>query len=367
MSRIEFVLVLGFLWVAQPAVATDFVVTRYDDPPPAGCLVADCSVREALIAANASADADRILLSAGLYTINLPGAGENFAATGDLDIRQSVEVLGVGAGVTRITSVGIGEGLWSGHTPGITIAFRDLTIENTDRGAISATGTTTIERCEVRGSGTTGSTAAVVAGINSALTIRDSAIVATNGTGLLVSQGTATIENATFADSTSAQIGVNVSPQFSCLHCTLTGSGAGQLELTVFESAASFTSTVVVGECFVDVDSVLSPLGGNRESPGSTCHFDHALDLDGILAANLQLGALADNGGPTPTILPAAGSAAINGANSAFCPDFDQRGQARDTQCDSGAVERSTFLPPTPLFLDGFEQGDSEAWSAAVP
>ncbi|MEO7972359.1 MAG: hypothetical protein ABIU84_02130, partial [Thermoanaerobaculia bacterium] len=56
---------------AAPAFAFDFIVTRYDDPVPDGCLVADCTLREAVIAANFANDDDRILLSAGVYAITL--------------------------------------------------------------------------------------------------------------------------------------------------------------------------------------------------------------------------------------------------------------------------------------------------------
>src|SRR6185369_16471808 len=45
-----------------------------------------CTLRSAIQAANASAAADTIILPAGTYTLTLIGAGENAAATGDLDV-----------------------------------------------------------------------------------------------------------------------------------------------------------------------------------------------------------------------------------------------------------------------------------------
>jgi hypothetical protein len=60
--------------------------------------------------------------------------------------------------------------------------------------------------------------------------------------------------------------------------------------------------------------------------------------VDGIVFADPALGALADNGGPTPTLLPGAGSA-LRGAGR-DCPATDQRGQPRQPgQCTIGAVE----------------------------
>ena len=61
--------------------------------------------------------------------------------------------------------------------------------------------------------------------------------------------------------------------------------------------------------------------------------------VDGIVFADPVLGALADNGGPTPTLMPAGGSP-LRGAGR-DCPGTDQRGQARNpAQCTIGAVGR---------------------------
>ncbi len=58
----------------------------------------------------------------------------------------------------------------------------------------------------------------------------------------------------------------------------------------------------------------------------------------GTMFADAQLGALADNGGPTKTALPASGSPA-KGAGS-NCPSTDQRGNTRPSSgCTVGAVE----------------------------
>mgnify|MGYP001817491866 FL=1 len=54
------------------------------------------------------------------------------------------------------------------------------------------------------------------------------------------------------------------------------------------------------------------------------------------------LGPLADNGGPTLTHAPGAGSPAIDFAGAGDCPATDQRGEARPqgAGCDSGSVEQ---------------------------
>ena len=59
------------------------------------------------------------------------------------------------------------------------------------------------------------------------------------------------------------------------------------------------------------------------------------------MAGDARLGALVGNGGPTQTMLPGAGSVAINALAGVPCPGTDQRGLPRPAlgACDAGAVE----------------------------
>ncbi len=68
--------------------------------------------------------------------------------------------------------------------------------------------------------------------------------------------------------------------------------------------------------------------GGGSDDPDALC-------ARGAMIVDPMLGALGDHGGPTPTILPAAGSP-LRGAGT-MCPPTDQRGVTR-TSCDVGAV-----------------------------
>src|SRR5262249_49018386 len=80
-------LAIAFFASVAPVRAASFVVTRFDDPTPGGCNPGDCSLREAVMAANA-APGSTITLSAGTYTLTIPGADETApnTAVGDLDI-----------------------------------------------------------------------------------------------------------------------------------------------------------------------------------------------------------------------------------------------------------------------------------------
>ncbi len=126
-----------FLMQINVAYAANFTVTRFDDPAPNGCLPGDCSLREAVIAANTTGGADVVLLPAGAYVLSLAGTGEDAAATGDLDILDSVTIVGSGAGAT-IDAAGLDRVfhiLGNGATPIVTLS--KLTIRG---GALSSNG-----------------------------------------------------------------------------------------------------------------------------------------------------------------------------------------------------------------------------------
>ena len=74
---------------------------------------------------------------------------------------------------------------------------------------------------------------------------------------------------------------------------------------------------------------------------------------DNVIGGIPMLGPLANNGGQTQTMLPQAGSPAIDAGNDANCPATDQRGVSRPqgVHCDIGAVELVTDRK----FADNFD------------
>ena len=103
MTRLDTIAqMFAFLLALLPACAgaMDFTVTRTDDPAPNGCQPGDCSLREAVMVANALPGTDRVFLPAGLYQLTISGTAVDDAAVGDLDIDDNVEILGAGAATT---------------------------------------------------------------------------------------------------------------------------------------------------------------------------------------------------------------------------------------------------------------------------
>ena len=117
-------------------------------------------------------------------------------------------------------------------------------------------------------------------------------------------------------------------------------------------------NSLLQGACTADQAAALGDLGQNVESPGDTCDLNSAFNGVNISSGALDLGPLADNGGPTLTHLPGAASAALNRILVAppGCVQLDQRGfTGPGGNCDSGSVERGAALLTEDIFADGFE------------
>ena len=102
------------------------------------------------------------------------------------------------------------------------------------------------------------------------------------------------------------------------------------------------------------INSVVQGSGGSN-----AWSFNLGTDLGGNLDADPKLGPLQDDGGTTETMLPGAGSSAIDHGDAATCSAApvsgeDQRGVARPQggECDIGAVESRI---PDRIFAGTFE------------
>ena len=90
-------------------------------------IAGECTLRAAIQEANALAGADTISIPEGTYTLTMEGAGEDLAATGDLDITEDLTITGAGMTTTIIDANGLDRAL---HQLGGSLTLSNLTIEN---------------------------------------------------------------------------------------------------------------------------------------------------------------------------------------------------------------------------------------------
>ena len=149
------------LCLSQGAEAAIFKVNSTDDivdvaPGNGICMTGTgvCTLRAAVQEANALPGADEIRLKAAVYRLTLTGAGENLAATGDLDITDSVTIKGKGATLTVVDGHH-SDRVFQVIGPGPVVSFVGLKIQNgiiatgsfAGGGIFNLGGTVTVNSC----------------------------------------------------------------------------------------------------------------------------------------------------------------------------------------------------------------------------
>jgi CSLREA domain-containing protein len=372
-------LALLALAAAVPAAqAAVFIPNRTTDSADGTCDT-HCSLREAILAANARAGEDVIVLNPGVYRLSLPGAGEDLGATGDLDVRDDLVLLGDGAVSTIIDAGQIDRVLDVGA--GVTVEIRDVTLRNgrvqgsgISGGGVRNLGALTLARSIVTANSTEGFGGGISSSSGDTVLILSESTVSGNtaggGGGGLALDATATLTNVTLSGNRSlTDFGGGIyffSDTRSTLNnATITGNSAPQRGGGIFAESAAFignapeiANSILAGntapvepDCSGSVGSGGYNLVGNGTGCSGFAPANH--DLEGNTGALLdpRLGPLAGNGGPTPTHALLAGSPALDagnpaapGSGDAACEATDQRGVPRPggTRCDIGAFERES-------------------------
>jgi CSLREA domain-containing protein len=80
-----------------PVCVDEYIVNKTADTNDGVCSASDCSLREAVLNANACPGWQTITLPGDTYPLTIAGSGEDAAATGDLDITDDVTIVGEGA------------------------------------------------------------------------------------------------------------------------------------------------------------------------------------------------------------------------------------------------------------------------------
>lgn len=362
----------------------------------------NCSLREAIIAANtntavdactagSAAGTDIILLKSGTYLLTIEGRDEQEAMTGDLDILGNTQINGNGSLQTIIDADGLVDDRAfevinpPAPEPSITVKFNYLTIRNGSvptgqrgGGGILNNANATLEVNHVifqdnlteRTGG--GLDNIGTARLNYVTFIGNSAIGAGAG-GAIYNTGNVTLSNALFYNNSSSIYGGGLDNSYraSLFNVTFSGNtsaeGGGVFndgEIDVINSTfyanssgfyhqgsyQRFKNTIIANSTEGDNCEGTTPvtsLGHNLDS-GNTCHFTGFGDQQNT---DPMLGPLQDNLGPTLTHALLAGSPAIDTGDNIDCPSTDQRGGFRPANggigltCDIGAFEFNARFP----------------------
>ncbi len=365
-----------------------FKPNKKSDHAPNGCTKKDCTLREAVIDANATPEKDSITLSKGKpWKVKRTGTNEDAAADGDLDVTADLKVRGkpkaTVAGATeeavfqvpsastaalKIKKLKVTGGASSGvSASGGSLAIKSSTItKNVSNdaigggvdvnvpatatisrstisknksgagGGISAGGMTTITDSTIAQNTSTGTGGGIKGQASLGLTVRNSTIAnnkaQTDGGGISVATGNATLNNVTIARN----------------RADTDGSGGGDVAggisaAGVVNIANSIIALNTVGGEPLPIaddncDGTFASGGGNlRETDQLGCMG--FMGTDDTVDDDPRLGSLAKNGGLTKTIALQGGSPAI-GLGLASAEPRDQRGEVRDNNPDAGAFER---------------------------
>jgi CSLREA domain-containing protein len=333
----------------------------------------DCSLREAIRAANsdtavdaclAGSGADTIILPAGIYTLTIGGIVEYEAATGDLNITDDLTLIGAGASTTIVDGGALDRVFHIDRFGvGVTVEMSGMTIRNGQApgggGGVWNGGLLTIVNCAV----TDNRASDEAGGIwnEGTLTVTSCTISnnsATHGGGVKNRiQATMAITNSTISGNSASDSagGIINSATLALINSTIVSNTAGSYHGGIgnFTSGADlrFKNTLIAGNAPTDCggNTYLISQGHNLIQNTSDCSIIGTVDdlASDITGRDPRLGSLQDNGGQTQTHALLLGSPAVDAGANDSCPSTDQRGEPRPVDgdhsgtatCDVGAFE----------------------------
>jgi CSLREA domain-containing protein len=364
------------------ARAAIFTVTKTTDSADGACN-ADCSLRDAVIAANAAAGTDSIVLPPGTYVLTINMAGQDdTSAEGDLDITDDVTLTGAGASTTVVDGNGSVledhvfqiKGPAKATISGITVRGGDATFAGAgtrdDGGGIHVDDDPSDATLFLSDTFVTGNHADDFAGgvdVDAIATLTNVAIAGNTadfGAGGLEVEGTATLTNVTVSGNRAGDEGGGIAMYGTSLtinNSTLTGNTADADNDDDGDGGGIFSAdpvlirnTIIAGntdasspgtvhaDCSAAAPVDITSQGHNLVQVPGSCTLAGPGDKTGV---SPNVAPLADNGGPVPThaLLPGspaidAGDPAAPGSGGTACASTDARGAPRAV-CDIGAYE----------------------------
>ena len=353
--------------VSQAHAATITPNTFADDNTGNG----NCTLREAIRAANANAavdtcpagsGADTITLAVGRYALSVGPAGDQVAATGDLDVTDPAGLTIAGNPDGSTVDAGGIDRVFEVRGPA-TASFDRLTITGGANGGagggietIGVGGGSTVTRSTITGNSSgTGGGLDVVG--NTTLAVIDTTVAGNVAPGVMGEGGGINAEtgavlnvinstisgNSATADGGAIHVVGLTKPTVNVLSSTIAANTAANGGGTFPEAGntVNLKGSILAGNTGtvsgLDCGGALNLQGNNLLGNTSGCPITN--QPTDIIGQNAQLGPLADNGGPTQTHAVAPSSPAID-AGSPDAPPTDQRGVPRNS--DIGAYEYAT-------------------------
>jgi hypothetical protein len=389
----------GALLAADPARAAGFTVNATVDHAEDACESSpgDCTVRDAIAAANAAPGADTITIPAGTYglsagalritgPVTISGrAATPPAATIDAGYGDRVLDVAGAAGAVTISYLTIARGQSPDATGGSGLLQRGGTVtldhdvfeghsNNLSGGALlQQGGTLNVTDTEVRGGHAyRGGGLFVAAGTaNVSRTLWLSNDGTTGGGGAIYNAGGAlTVADSTFADNSAGSS--HGGAVYAAVPTTLSnvtfeanvasGNQAGGSALWTDTTTTTTTANVLFGN-----SAYGSSCGG--KAPNDLGGSVDAAASCGLAAAaserTVRLGPLALNGGAARSLLPWSDSTGIDAGDDERCTSADQRSAPRSRTsadpCDVGALEGDAgSAAPPPLLAGGSQRRAAE-------
>ncbi|MES1239987.1 MAG: choice-of-anchor Q domain-containing protein [Acidobacteriota bacterium] len=335
-----------------------------------GACDADCSLREAVVAANASPGPDTINLGPSTYRLTRLGPFEEESASGDLDVLGEVAILGAGADRTVLDG-GLIDRILEVQPDG-KLELRGVTVRNGwarissfqdgQGGGIRATGRLELVDCLIADN--RAESGGGVFGLD--LKIRGTTFTgnsAMDGGGLF-SGFRLDMENVTLSGNVGRYGGgamlVDSEAGLRVSHVTVSGNEATSTGGGIYlDPIACPAGAPCPTGPFLRLDR--SIVAGNKAPQNRECYllghegfYNVFGSDDGCMPgvgdrANTEprLSPLGSYGGPTPTQPPLPGSPAVDIAPGTTCARTDQQGHLRPADgngdgfvgCDAGAVE----------------------------
>ncbi|GJM15783.1 MAG: hypothetical protein DHS20C13_11100 [Thermodesulfobacteriota bacterium] len=324
-----------------------------------------CTLRAAIMESNVLEGPDEIMLDATTYTLTIAG-GDDFAANGDLDIRDDLIIQGQGAMDTAIDGNELSRVF---HLIGgtmrnqIVVEIFDLKIIDADvgnqgGGIRNSSGNLLIERVLLE-SNTAPRGGGLYNGPLANTTIRSCAIYDNFATddpnewgGGIYNLGEMLIINSTISNNAAGDLGAGIFNEgqlnitFTTIASNITGSEQTAGIHQTLGSSATISSSIIADNIGGDCGGILVTSQGFNIST-SGCNLNQPTDMPNT---DPIMDFLQDGGGDTFTHPLLNGSPAIDMAGSdfnCFIHGFDQRGSIRprdgdldkDLECDAGAYE----------------------------